>query len=115
MKKAWKATAAVALICVFMLAGCVNNKPIEGTDATYYGTVVDRAMSKVNERDRFDRGRAYIGIELEDGEGILFWLADGCESSASIGDFVQIESAVEENTNLLVATEIIILQKYDVA
>lgn len=109
MKKPWKEMAVVSLICVFMLTGCVSNKPIEGTEETYYGTVVDRAMSKVNEMDRFDKGRAYISIELEDGETMLFWFANGCESDASIGDFVHIESSIEENTNLLVATEIIVL------
>jgi len=67
------------------------------------GTVTDRAMSVVNEGDR--QGRAYISITT-DNEDIQFWLTKDCETNAKIGDKVIIESAIEEQTNLLVATSI---------
>ena len=60
-------------------------------------------MSVVNEGDR--QGRAYISITTDNGD-ILFWLTKDCETDAKIGDKVIVESAIEEQTNLLVATSI---------
>jgi len=96
----------IALVLVLLLLLCLaacGNKLVEGSEKTYYGTVTDRAMSVVNEGDR--QGRAYISITT-DNEDIQFWLTKDCETNAQIGDKVIIESAIEEQTNLLVATSI---------
>ena len=90
------------LVCMFGLAGC-SRKLVEGSVKTYSGTVTDMAMSVVNEGDR--HGRAYIIISTGD-EDICFWFAKDCETNAKVGDKVIIESAIEEQTNLLVATSI---------
>ena len=92
----------LVLVCVLSLAGC-SNKLVQGSEKTYYGTVADRAMSVGNEGDR--QGRAYISITT-DNEDIQFWLTKDCETNAKIGDKVTVESAIEEQTNLLVATSI---------
>ena len=99
-----KKLIALLLIIVMLLslAAC-GNKLVEGSEKTYYGVVTDRAMSVVNEDDR--QGRAYISITT-DSEDILFWLARDCETNAKIGDKVIVESAIEKQTNLLVATSI---------
>ena len=99
-----KKLIALLLIIVMLLslAAC-GNKLVEGSEKTYYGVVTDRAMSVVNEGDR--QGRAYISITT-DNEDIQFWLAKDCETNAKIGDKVIIESAIEEQTNLLVATSV---------
>ena len=96
----------IALVLVLVLLLCLaacGNKLVEGSEKTYYGTVTDRAMSVVNEGDH--QGRAYISITT-DNEDIQFWLTKDCETNAQIGDKVIIESAIEEQTNLLVATSI---------
>ena len=96
----------IALVLVLVLLLCLaacGNKLVEGSEKTYYGTVTDRAMSVVNEGDR--QGRAYISITT-DNEDIQFWLTKDCETNAQLGDKVIIESAIEEQTNLLVATSI---------
>ena len=96
----------IALVLVLVLLLCLaacGNKLVEGSEKTYYGTVTDRAMSVVNEGAR--QGRAYISITT-DNEDIQFWLTKDCETNAQIGDKVIIESAIEEQTNLLVATSI---------
>ena len=92
----------LALVCALNLVAC-SSKLVEGSKKTYYGTVTDRAMSVVNEGDR--QGRAYITITT-DNEDICFWFAKDCETDAQVGDKVIIESAIEEGTNLLVATSI---------
>lgn len=90
------------IIMLLSFVAC-SGKLVEGSEKTYYGTVADRAMSVVNEGDR--QGRAYITISADEGN-VCFWLANGCESNAEIGDKVIIESAIEEQTDLLVATSI---------
>ena len=100
MKKMIALLLAMALL--LSLVAC-SNKMVEGSEKTYYGTVTDRAMSVVNEGDR--HGRAYISISTEN-EDILFWLTRDCETNAQIGDKVIVESAIEEQTSLLVATSI---------
>ncbi len=92
----------LVLVCVLGLVGCCS-KLVEGSEKTYSGTVTDRAMSVVNEGDR--QGRSYIIISTGD-EDICFWLTKDCEANAKIGDEVIIESAIEEQTDLLVATSI---------
>ena len=100
MKKMIALLLAMALL--LSLVAC-SNKLVEGSEKTYYGTVTDRAMSVVNEEDR--HGRAYISISTGN-EDILFWLTKDCETNAQIGDKVIVESAIEEQTSLLVATSI---------
>ena len=92
----------LALALPLGLTACGKNL-VEGSEETYSGTVTDRAMSVVNEGDR--QGRAYISITTDKGD-VLFWLTKGCETNAQIGDKVIIESAIEEQTSLLVATNI---------
>ena len=92
----------LATVLLLSLVAC-GNRLVEGSEKTYYGTVTDRAMSVVAEGDR--HGRAYISIST-DNEDILFWLTKDCETNAQIGDKVIVESAIEEHTNLLVATSI---------
>ena len=100
MKKLIALLLATALLLSLVACG---NRLVEGSEKTYYGTVTDRAMSVVNEGDR--QGRAYISITTDNGD-ILFWLTKDCETDAKIGDKVIVESAIEEQTNLLVATSI---------
>ena len=99
-----KKVIALLLVLVFILSlvAC-SGKLVEGSEKTYYGTVTDRAMSVVNEGDRL--GRAYITISTDNGD-ICFWLTRNCETNAKVGDKVIIESAIEEQTNLLVATSV---------
>ena len=92
----------LATVLLLSLVAC-GNRLAEGSEKTYYGTVTDRAMSVVNEGDR--QGRAYISITTDNGD-ILFWLTRDCETNAQIGDKVIVESAIEEQTSLLVATSI---------
>ena len=91
-------------VLLLSLVAC-GNRLVEGSEKTYYGTVTDRAMSVVNEGDL--QGRAYITISTDE-EDICFWLTKDCETDAKIGDKVIIESAIEEQTNLLVAASITI-------
>lgn len=112
MKKRWIVVAVVALlVCAAAYVSMTRERTVPGTEQTYYGTVSDRAMSRVDERDPFDRGRSYIGIKLDNGEGMLFWLAKDCDSDAGRGDYVEIESAIEKGTDLLVATKITVIPR----
>ena len=90
------------LLLILILSGCGHGLQA-GSERTYGGTVTDRGMSVVKEGDR--QGRAYIIIATGE-EELCFWLATDCETDVKIGDTVIIESAIEEQTNLLVATEI---------
>ena len=92
------------LVCLLGLAGC-SSKLVEGSEKTYSGIVTDRAISVVNEGDR--HGRSYIIISTDD-EDVCFWLIKDCETDAKIGDKVIIKSAIEEQTNLLVAINVTI-------
>lgn len=108
MKKKWQQNIIIALLlCFLLLTGCANKKPTAGTEKTYYGTITDMAMSAVDERGWPKVSRPYITIQFEDGAEELFWRI--CETEAIRGDVVQVESAVEESTGLLIATEIIVL------
>lgn len=94
----------LTLILMFALSGCGSYPLAEGSEQTYQGTVTDQGMSVVNEGDR--AGRPYIIIATEENAEICFWLHGDCENPAKIGDEVIIESAVEQQTNLLVAIHI---------
>ena len=100
MKKLIALLLTIALLLI--LVAC-SNRLVEESKKTYYGTVTDRAMSVVNEGDR--QGRAYISITT-DNDNLQFWLTKDCETDAKIGDKVIVQSAIEEQTNLLVATSI---------
>ena len=80
------------MVLLLSLVAC-GTKLVEGSEKTYYGTVIDRAMSVVNEGDR--HGRAYISIST-DNEDILFWLAKDCETNAQIGDKVIVEERISK-------------------
>lgn len=108
MRKNWQQNIIIAfLLCFLLLTGCASNKPKAGTEKTYYGTVTDMAMSAVDERGWPKVSRPYITIQFEDGTKELFWRV--CETEAMRGDLVQVESAIEESTDLLIATEVIVL------
>lgn len=96
----------LSFICVWFMVGCAN-KLIEGSEKTYTGTVVDYAMSPVNEGDWFSL--RYITLFADD-ETHCIWLREDCECSARIGDRVVIESAVEEYSNLLVAISVTVIE-----
>lgn len=99
-------TTLLSILFLLSLAGCNNTELIAGSKKNYFGTVTDRGMSVVNEGDR--KGRPYIIIATEENTEICFWLLKDYETIAEIGDNVYIESAIEESTNLLVATRIVI-------
>ena len=92
----------LVLVCVLCLAAC-SGQLVEGSEKTYYGTVTDRGMSVVKEGDR--QGRAYLSITTDTGD-VLFWLTEDCKTNAGIGDAVIVESAIEKQTNLLVAIRV---------
>jgi hypothetical protein len=104
-------------IFVCLLAGVLLlTNPIEdngiNTGVTYYaGTVVDSAMSVVNEGDR--EGRSYITLACDDGEDRLFWMAKNYEKPDVdlIGQYVIVRGKIESGTGLLVATNISISEK----
>lgn len=96
--------SVLCLVLALSLAGCGKSKIIEGSEKIYQGIVSDLGMSVVNEGSL--DSRAYIIIVTEDNSGICFWLEKNCESLAAIGDNVTIESAIEEQTDLLVALSI---------
>lgn len=97
----------LTLILILVLSGCGSHALAEGSEQTYRATVTDRGMSVVTEGDRI--GRPYIIIATEENAEICFWLRENCEPNAQIGDDVIIESAMEQQTNLLVATHITVL------
>ena len=104
--------AGSALAAVLLCAACVwwkhwdrtTSRLVDGSEAVYTGIVTDRAMSEFQ-----DWHRAYISIELEDGSWLLFWEERGRDSigDVSIGDMVEIECAMEEETGVLVAVRVI--------
>lgn len=94
----------VILIGGLILVACGSSKVVEGSERTYYGIVTDCGMSVINEGDR--EGYPYIIIETTEGPEVCFWIKDKFLYSAGIGSTVTIESAIEEGTNLLVATKV---------
>lgn len=100
----------LAMCGAMMLGACGRNKLVEGSEKPYYGIVTDCGMSVVNEGDR--EGRAYVIISTGEEEALCFWLQDNYRHYAKSGDAVIIDSAIESETNLLVATEIIARDAY---
>lgn len=116
----WKKPAiwilVIALILCVILSVCLLTNPIEEAGVedgvTYYaGTVVDSAMSVVNEGDR--EGRSYISLACDDGEDRLFWMAKNYEKPDMdlIGQYVIVRGKIESGTGLLVATNISISEQ----
>ena len=110
-----KRLSALILASALLLALCACHKqPLEGSQVTVEGIVVDRAMAKVEEDDR--KSRAYLciipeGADMEDGEAWqLFWQADGREDAIpddiALGDLVRVEGAIEEDTDLPIALSV---------
>ena len=89
----------------------VFNGTVEGTEQVFYGTVTDRAMDKIDWNDRFSPSRPYIGVSLADGGGTVVWRRAYDRTDVQVGDYVRIDAAEEENTGLLLAVEITVLEK----
>lgn len=110
----WKRPAfwviLIAVILCIVLAVCLLTNPIEQSGENsgvtyYYGTVVDSAMSVVNEADR--EGRSYITIECDDGEDRLFWLGKYCDEPEDIlGKYIMACTQTERDTGLPIVTSI---------
>ena len=83
-----------------------SRKLTEGSEITYCGTVIDCAMSTIREGSR--QSRPYIVVSTETGD-ILIWEGKGYEFALGLGDKVIVESAIEEKTNLRVATSVTLL------
>ena len=102
-------------VCLLAVVLLLTN-PIEETGeeygVTYYaGTVVDSAMSVVNEGDR--KGLSYITLACDDGEDRLFWMAEENVKPDHdlLGQYVIVRGKIESGTGLLVATHISISEK----
>ena len=96
--------AAVLVVC---LTGCTE----KGSEETVQGTIVDLAMAKVHEEDF--RARSYISLEFEDGTAQLFWFSRPLarrDLGLTLGERVQLETAIEAATGLRVVTGIAVLK-----
>lgn len=109
-------TVVIGLFVCLLAGVLLLTNPIEDTGdesgVTYYtGTVVDSALSVVNEGDR--EGRSYITLACDDGEDRLFWMAKNYEKPDVdlIGQYVIVRGKIESGTGLLVATNISISEK----
>lgn len=109
-KPAFWVILIVVILCV-VLAVCLLTNPISddgnGSGISYYfGTVVDSAMSVVNEGDQ--EGRSYITLRMDDGEEKLFWLGQGCEHPDEdiLNQYVTVRATVERQTGLDIVTSI---------
>ena len=100
-----KRLIAVLLIAL-LLSGCTSRSLVEGSEAIYYGTVTDRAMSSTS-YDKY--GRPYINILTDTDETMCFWSTtkdDRIPTGIHVGDYVEIESATENETGYLVVVSI---------
>ena len=103
MKKIGWVLILVCAVSLILHQATENCKLMEGSEITYCGTVIDCAMSPIREGSR--ESRPYIVISTE-GEDVLVWEGKVCELAAGLGDKVVVESAVEEKSNLRVATSV---------
>lgn len=89
---------------------------VAGSEQTWQGVVTERCMDQVRAVDsRWSfpvPSRAVIGIAPETGEGNCFWESEYYEFPGDIGlnDYVEVESAIEKKSGLLVATNIVKLE-----
>lgn len=92
-------------ICLLTNQGSSNDSNVGVT--YYYGTVVDQAMSVINEGDK--EGRPYIGVECDDGSELIFWYEEGNEDipDSLLGEHVQIRARMEDS-GILVTTRVVI-------
>lgn len=101
--------------CYGLYAGCVKNRllrPCPGTEQTYCGIVSDHGTGVVDWNAHPQVSHPYIIIRLEDGEERSFWCTrEAGQNGVGVEDYVQIESAIEEKTDLLIATKVTVLQK----
>lgn len=94
-----------------------NGAYVAGTRQTWRGVVTERCMDQVRMVDSRWRflvpSRAVIGIETGTDEGNSFWESKHYHfpDNVSLGDYVEIESAIEKSSGLLVATNIVKLDK----
>ena len=92
----------LTMILILSLVAC-GNKLVEGSKKPQSGHDTDTTMSVVTAGGKHRRPYIIISTGNED---ICFWFAKDFETNAKVGDKVIIESAIEEQTNLLVATSI---------
>ena len=94
------------LLMVVLLSGCTSRSLVEGSEAIYYGTVTDRAMSSTS-YDKY--GRPYINILTDVGESMGFWSTkkdNHIPNEVHVGDYVKIESAIEDESGHLIVVSI---------
>lgn len=94
------------LLTLVLLSGCTPRSLVEGSEATYYGTVTDRAMSSTS-YDKY--GRPYINILTDTDETMCFWSTkkdDRIPTEIRVGDYVRIESAIEDESGYLIVVSI---------
>lgn len=105
----------LAVVALF-LSGCGQSPIVEGTEITYRGVVIDRALAPVVEKQYsiMEETRAYIGIKETNGTAHCFWEAKGKRydwPKAFVGDTVEITAATEKGTGWTVVVEITVLEK----
>lgn len=89
---------------------------VAGTERTWQGAVTELCMAQVRAVDSRWRflvpSRASIGIKPETGEGNCFWESEyyAFPDDISLNDYVEIGSAIEKKSGLLVATNIVKLE-----
>ena len=89
---------------------------VPGTERTQRGVVTECCMAQVRAVDSrwsfLVPSRAVIGVAPETGEGNCFWESEYYEfpTNVGLGDYVEIESAIETKSGLLVATNIVKLE-----
>lgn len=96
---------AILTLLLILLFGCSGPSLLDESQKTFYGIVIECAMSSVS---TYKYGREYTTIALSSGEEMCFWSYDenSRPESINVGDFVRVESAIEADSNLLVAIEI---------
>lgn len=89
---------------------------VAGTEQTWQGVVTERCMDQVRAVDSrwsfLVPSRAAIGIHITEAYGESFWESEYYEFPANVGlgDYVEIKSAIEKKSGLLVATNIVKLE-----
>lgn len=90
---------------------------VAGTERTQRGVVTERCMAQVRAVDSRWRflvpSRATIGISITEEYGGSCWESEYYEfpPDVGLGDYVEIESAIEKKSGLLVATNIVKLEE----
>jgi len=90
---------------------------VAGTERTQRGVVTERCMAQVRAVDSrwsfLVPSRATIGISIAEGYGESFWESEYYEfpSGIRLGDYVEIKSAIEKKSGLLIATNIVKMEE----